>query len=80
MTEQTLLFTEEGGSVGVDAHVCAMGESAEGVLKTLAQTFAVGLRNGERCAYIGPERSVDEVRRLLAGFEVDVAAAEGRGP
>jgi hypothetical protein len=79
MTEQTLLFTEEGGSIGVGAHVCAMGESVEGVLKTLVQTFAVGLRNGERCAYIGPERSVDEVRRLLEGFGVDVADAEGRG-
>ncbi len=79
MTEQKLLFTEEGGSIGVGAHVCAMGESAVGVLKTLAQTFAVGLRNGERCAYIGPERSVGELRQLLAGFEVDVADAEGRG-
>lgn len=79
MSEQTLLFTEEGGSIGVGAHVCAMGESAAGVLRTLAQTFAVGLRNGERCAYIGPERSVDEVRRLLGGSEVDVAGAEGRG-
>lgn len=79
MTEQTLLFTDEGASVGAGAHVCAMGESTEGVLKTLAQTFAVGLRNGERCAYIGPERSVDEVRRQLARSEVDVADAEGRG-
>ena len=79
MTEQTLLFTEEGGSIGVGAHVCAMGESAAGVLRTLARTFAVGLRNGERCAYIGPERSVGELRRLLEGFGVDVADAEGRG-
>jgi hypothetical protein len=79
MTEQTLLFTEEGGSIGVGAHVCAMGESAAGVLRTLARTFAVGLRNGERCAYIGPERSVGELRRLLEGFETDVTDAESRG-
>ena len=46
MTEQTLLFTEESGSIRVGAHVCAMGESAVGVRKTLAQTFAVGFRNG----------------------------------
>ena len=59
--------------------MCAMGESAVGVLRTLAQTFAVGLRNGERCAYIGPERSIGELRRLLEGFEVHVADAEGRG-
>ena len=78
MTEQ-VLFTEEGGTIGVGAHVCAMGESTGGVLETLAQTFATGLRADERCAYIGPERSVVELRGLLAREGVDVADAEGRG-
>ena len=78
MTEQ-VLFTEEGRSIGVGAHVCAMGESTGGVLETLAQTFATGLRADERCAYIGPERSVVELRGLLAREGVDVADAEGRG-
>ena len=78
MTEQ-VLFTEEGGSVGVGAHVCAMGESTGGVLSTLAQTFATGLKRDERCAYIASERSVAELRRLLGENGVDVADAEGRG-
>ena len=78
MTEQ-VVFTEKGGSIGVGAHVCAMGEGTGGVLETLAQTFVAGLGADERCAYIGPERLAAELRRLLAGEGVDVADAEGRG-
>ncbi len=78
MMEQ-VQFTETGGSIGVGAHVCAMGESTGGVLGTLAQTFATGLKREERCAYVGPERSVVELRRLLEVEGVEVEDAEGRG-
>lgn len=37
---------EEGGSIGVGAYVCAMAESADGVFRTLVQTFAVGAQRG----------------------------------
>ncbi len=76
---EEVLFTEEGQRVGVGAHVCAMHENPGGVLGALARTFAVGLRNNERCAYIAPESSVAEVRRGLSEAGVDVEGAEEKG-
>ena len=76
---EEVLFTEEGQRVGVGAHVCAMHENPGGVLGALAQTFAAGLRNNERCAYIASESSVAEVRRGLSEAGVDVGGAEEKG-
>ena len=78
MTARTL-FTDEGQTVGVGAHVCVIHESPEPVLGTLARTFATGLAHGERCAYIAPERAAAEIRRSLkeAGLDVDDAESNG---
>lgn len=78
--EPQVLFTDEGQRVGVGAHVCAIHETPEGVLGTLAQTFAVGLRENERCAYIASGESVATLRRELAdtGVAVDDAEAQGQ--
>lgn len=78
MSEE-VLFTDEGQTVSVGAHVCAMHESLGGVLDTLSRTFLVGLRQGARCVYIAPEESVAEIRRMLAEAGVDVAEAETKG-
>ena len=78
MTE--ILFTDKGQKLDVGAHVCAMHEEASGgVLGTLGEAFLVGLRSNERCVYIAPRESADEVRRGLEGTDVDVASAEAEG-
>ncbi|MDQ3387609.1 MAG: MEDS domain-containing protein [Actinomycetota bacterium] len=77
MTE--ILFTDDGQKVGIGAHVCAMHEDPAGVLDTLVRTFVVGLRENERCVYIAPPESADEVRRGLGASEVDVEKAEAEG-
>lgn len=77
MTE--ILFTDDGQKVGTGAHVCAMHEDPAGVLDTLVRTFVVGLRENERCVYIAPPESADEVRRGLGASEVDVEQVEAEG-
>lgn len=72
-------FTEEGQSIGVGAHVCAMHENPNSVLSTLARTFQAGLRRNERCAYIAPEAVVEKVRRAMRDAGTDVPAAESEG-
>lgn len=79
MSEQQVLFTDEGQRVGVGAHVCAIHETPGGVLDALARTFAVGLRENERCAYIASEESVATVRRGLADVGIGVEDAESQG-
>jgi hypothetical protein len=78
MSDQ-ILFTDEGQSVGVGAHVCAIHEAPEAVLGALAQTFAVGLKHGERCVYLAPEMAATEIRRLLTEAGVDAEGAETGG-
>ncbi len=72
-------FTDEGQSIDVGAHVCAMHERQGGVLEVLGRTFQTGLRQNERCAYIASEESVAEVRCGLEETGVDVTAAESAG-
>jgi hypothetical protein len=74
-----IYFTDEGQSINVGAHVCAMHERQDGVLEVLGRTFQTGLRQNERCAYIAPQESVAEVRRALEEDGVDVAEAESEG-
>ena len=49
MTDQ-ILSTDEGQSIGIGAHICAMHEVPDARLDTLAQAFAAGLKRGELCA------------------------------
>ena len=78
MTDQTL-FTDEGQSIDVGAHVCAIHEAQGPVLEALAQAFATGLRRGERCVYVAPGIAANEVRGSLADAGIEVEAAESGG-
>lgn len=79
MTENTIVFAEDGQKLGVGAHVCAIHESPDAVLGIIARSFATGLKHGERCAGVAPESSAAEMRRLLNEAGVDATAAEEKG-
>lgn len=57
-------------------HVCAVYESPERQLSTVASYIALGLRKKERCIYIVDDRSMNDVRDALTAHGVGVAAAE----
>ena len=74
-----MLFTEDAAYIEVGAHVCAIHEDPASVLRTLSESFKVGLDSGESCAYIASEDAADEVRRLLGELGTDAASEESRG-
>lgn len=65
MRDNQIPFTDDGQRLDVGAHVCAMHNDPDGVLRALGSVFRVGLDRGERCAYVASEESADKVRRIM---------------
>lgn len=72
-------FTKDGDSVNVGAHICAIHEGPEGVLRILSECFQAGLELGERCVYVASEEAASEVRSLLKESGFETSEAESRG-
>jgi chemotaxis family two-component system sensor kinase Cph1 len=78
MTTNQIPFTDDQ-RLDVGAHVCAMHDDPDRVLRTLGLVFRAGLDRGERCAYVASEEAADKVRRILEDAGVDVVGAESGG-
>ncbi len=76
MTDNQIPFTDDGQRLDVGAHVCAMHDDPDGVLRTLGSVFRAGLDRKERCAYVASEEAADKVRRIMQDAGVDVTGAE----
>lgn len=79
MTDNQTPFTDDDQRLNVGAHVCAIHDDPDGVLRTLGLMFRAGLDRGERCAYVAPEEAADKVRRIMEDTGVDVVGAESGG-
>lgn len=79
MKENTTSFIEEEQEIEVGAHVCAVHESSNAILNTLARAFITGLARNERCALIAPDPAAAELRRVMGSLGLDVASAEADG-
>lgn len=79
MADNQIPFTDDGQRLDLGAHVCAMHDDPEGVLRVLSLAFRVGLVRGERCVYAASDQAADGVRRIMEDTGVDVAGAESGG-
>lgn len=55
-------------------HVCGIYSTAEELAREVASFLAEGLRNNERCWYVGAGHELDAVRAALGASGVDVSA------
>ena len=55
-------------------HVCAIYSTTEELTREVASFVAEGLRNHERCWYVGDGDEMDSVRDALLGLGIDVSA------
>ncbi len=76
MTDNQIPFADDGQRLDVGAHVCAMHDDPDRVLRTLGLVFRAGLDRRERCAYVASEEAADQVRRIMEDAGVGVASAE----
>lgn len=60
-------------------HLCLVYDRTGEPLSAAAAFLAAGLRQGERCAYVADDHSVDQVTRALRSAGVDVARERARG-
>jgi two-component system, chemotaxis family, sensor kinase Cph1 len=59
-------------------HVCGIYSTTEELAREVATFLAEGLRNDERCWYVGAGNEMDSVRAALSELGVDVAAKTQR--
>ena len=60
-------------------HVCAVYDSPDEQMKTIAEYVRTGLDLGERCVYIVDDRTADDVLAGLSAAGVDAGAARDAG-
>jgi hypothetical protein len=60
-------------------HVCALYSTTAELVREVAGFVAEGLRNRERCWYVGTGKEMDSLRAALLPLGVDVAAETRRG-
>ncbi|MDQ3637333.1 MAG: MEDS domain-containing protein [Actinomycetota bacterium] len=78
MTDNQIPFADDQ-RLDVGAHVCAIHDDPDRVLRTLGLVFRAGLDRGERCAYAASEEAAGKVRRIMEDAGVDVSLAESGG-